>query len=204
MTRLPWDPAEIGSHEADLDEVADRLMRHASATSVGPAPDLAARVSAALDDERVPPWAWWQRVMGTGGFRGPARLMAAVAVVVAGVVGGLALGSVAELVQQGGTGTSPPIQATPSVTPSATPSPTPSPTLSPSPTTSPSPSERPSPVSSERLMTPMPEGSPRIETPEPSESDDPDEDNSGPGSGGDGSGNSGSGSGNSGPGGGGD
>ncbi|MCA1587330.1 MAG: RNA polymerase sigma factor [Chloroflexi bacterium] len=144
---------------------------------------LVARIQAALDDEPLPPAPWWQRIGGAGQWQAPVRLLAAAAVLVAGVIGGLALGEFAGQVQNSGSGSSPP----PLVSPSSTPSPTssPSPTLSPTPTASPSPTAV-SPVIPTQLPTAEP-----FETPEASESD-----SSGPGGG-----NSGPGGGNSGPGG---
>ena len=183
MTRQPWDPAEIGTHEADLDDVADRLTRHAANETGGPYGALVARIQAALDDEPLPAAAWWQRLGAGGRWQAPARLLAAATVLVAGVVGGLALGEFAGQVQNSGSGSSP----APLVSPSSTPSPTPSP----SPTSSPTPTASPSPTAVPPITTtPLPTVE-EFETPEPS-----DEDNSGPGGG-----NSGPGGGNSGPGG---
>ncbi|MGZ8475882.1 MAG: hypothetical protein ACXWWQ_06625 [Candidatus Limnocylindria bacterium] len=173
MSRLPWDPAEIGTHEEDLDGVADRLTRHAEAETGLPHGTLAARIQAALDDEPLPVGPWWRRTGPVSGWLGPARLIAAAAVLVLGVVGGLALGDFAGE-QNSGSGPSP----TPVVSPSATPSPTPSPSATP--TLSPTPS--PSPMSSARITTPPPTATEEAETPEPGEDSGG---NSGPGGGGD-------------------
>src|SRR3712207_6830685 len=100
MTRVPWDPAEIGSHDADLDQIAGRLDAYALELDVAPDPTLAARINAAVDTEPIPAGRWWQRGGGLAGWQGPARLMAAAVVLVAGVVGGLALGEFAGLLQQ--------------------------------------------------------------------------------------------------------
>jgi hypothetical protein len=182
MTRLPWDPAEIGTHDADLDDVAARLTRYADSTADAPPASLIGRIEAALDDEPIPAAPWW-RAGGLAAWGVPARILAAAAVLVLGIVTGLALGQLSGLVQDAGTGSSPaPVI---SDSPSPSPSPSPTPTPSPSPTASPTPS--PSPA------TPEPTAS-EDETPEPF---DDSGGNSGPGGGG-GSG------GNSGPGGGGD
>jgi len=169
MSRLPWDPAEIGTHEADLDGVADRLARHADAETGLPSPALVGRIQAALDDEPLPVAPWWRRIGAGGGWPAPARLMAAAAVLVAGVIGGLALGELAGQ-QNSGSGPSP----TPVLSPSATPSPTPSPSATPT--------LSPSPVSSTSITTPPPTATEEAETPEP---DDDSGGNSGPGGGGD-------------------
>jgi uncharacterized membrane protein YgcG len=195
MTRVPWDPAEIGSHDADLDALASRLEAYALEVGTAPDPSLAARINDAIDAEPIPGARWWQRGGGIAGRQAPVRLMAAAAVLVAGVVGGLALGEFAGVLDQSGAGSSPPAVTTPSPTPSPSASPSPSPTASPSP--SPSPSESASPVSSARLPVP-PVASDELETPDPD-----DVDNSGPGGGDDNSGSGGGGD-NSGPGGGGD
>lgn len=166
MSRLPWDPAEIGTHEADLDGVADRLSGHAAGETGIPPSGLVGRIQAALDDEPLPAAPWWQRVGGGGRWQAPVRLLAAAAVLVAGVMGGLALGEFAGQ-QNSGSGSSPSPIVSPSETPSPTPSPSPTPTLSPTPTVSPS----ASPVSSATLTTPPPTATEDPETPEPSESD---------------------------------
>jgi hypothetical protein len=184
MTRLPWDPAEIGTHEPDLDHVADRLTSHAAGADGGPYGALVARIQAALDDEPLPAAPWWQRLGAGGQWQAPGRLLAAAAVLVAGVIGGLALGEFAGQVENSGSGPSP--------APLVSPSSTPSPSSSPSPTSSPTPTVSPSPTAVPPVTTPLPTVEP-FETPEPGESD-----NSGPGGGG----NSGpGGGGNSGPGG---
>lgn len=186
MSRLPWDPAEIGLHDADLDDVAGTLDAYAAGTDAAPAPGLAARINAALDAEPIPPAHWWQRG-GLIGWQAPTRLLAAAAVVVIGVVGGLALGQFAELMQQGGTGSSPSPIVSPSPTPTTSPTPTPSPSATPTPTATPTQTPRPLPTPSDELETPDPN----------------DVDNSGPGGGGDDNSGSGGGGGdNSGPGGG--
>jgi hypothetical protein len=180
MSRLPWDPAEIGTHEADLDGVADRLTRHEAGETGIPPSALTIRIRAALDEEPLPAAPWWQRLGGTGGWRVPVRLLAAAAVLVAGVISGVALGEFAGQGQNSGSGATPPAVVSPSPTPSRSPtlSPTPSrsPTLSPTPTTSPSPTLSPSP-------SPLPTASDDAETPEPSGSDDSSGGNRGPGGG---------------------
>jgi hypothetical protein len=185
MTRLPWDPAEIGTHEDDLDHVADRLTRYAESASDAPSIGLVDRIQSALDDEPIPAAPWW-RGGGVTAWRAPVRMFAAAAVLVLGVVAGLALGQLSGLVQEGGTGSSP----APITSPSTSPSPTPSPTLSPSPSDSPSSSPSPSgsPVSSARLITPNPTASPDDDAAETPDPDDDSGGNSGPGGGGDNSG----------------
>lgn len=186
MTRVPWDPAEIGLHEADLDDVAGKLDAYALEVDAAPAPGLAPRIRAALDAEPVPPAHWWQRGALIG-WQAPTRLLASAAVVAIGVLGGLALGQLAELMQQGGTGSSPPPVVSPSSTPSESPTPTPSPSPTPTPTATPTQTPHPVPTPSDELETPDPD----------------DFDNSGPGGGsGDSSGSGGGGGDNSGPGGG--
>ncbi len=172
----PYDPAELGQHDPELDRVALELERQVAAMGGEPPMDLAGRIMAALDDEPMPAsrWAWLT------GLRGPARVLAAAAVVVVAITGALAIGSLIEQARQnvGGRPT-PVVLPSPSETPSPTPTPSPSPTLSPSPSLSESPAASPSPSDDDD-----------VETPEPSESDDDnsgpgggDDDNSGPGSG---------------------
>ena len=182
MSRVPWDPAEIGSHDPDLDEVAGELDAYALDVDSRPDPALAGRIHAALDAEPIPAAHWWQR----GGLLGPraARLLAAAVVVAVGVLGGLALGELADVMQQGGTGSSPSPIVSPSASPTETPSPSPSPTPTLSPTPSPTPTVAPAATPTDEIETPEPDG-----------------DNSGPGGGGN-SGPGGGGGDNSGPGGG--
>lgn len=190
MIRLPWDPDEIGAHDGRLDRVAERLSRYATEQGTAADPSLAHRIRAAIEAEPLPQGPWWRRLRGVAPLRGPARVLAAAVVVVAGVVGGMALGEFAQLIQRGGAGSTPPPAVT---TPSPRPSPTITPSASPSASPSPSPSADPAPA-----QPSVPEASPseELETPEPSEDD---EGNSGPGGGGDDGGNSGPGGGDDSP-----
>ena len=177
----PYDPAELGRHDPELDRVAFELERQTAAMGGEPPVDLAGRILSAIDDEPIPAsrWAW------LGEFRGPARVLAAAAVVVVAITGALAIGSLIEQARPDvGGPQSPAVLPSPFETPSPSLSASPSPTLSPTPTLTPSPTVSPSPSDDDD----------ESETPEPSESDD---DNSGPGGGGGGDDNSG-------PGGGGD
>lgn len=165
----PYDPAELGRHDPELDRVALELERQSAAMGGEPPMDLAGRIMTAIEDEPIPAsrWAW------LGGFRGPARLLAAAAVVVVAITGALAIGSLMQQAQPDvGGPLTPIILPSPSETPTPTPTASPSPSPSTTPTLSPSPSVSPSPSDDDD----------EIETPEPSESDD---DNSGPGGGGD-------------------
>jgi hypothetical protein len=189
----PYDPAELGRHDPELDRVALELERQTAAMSGEPPMDLAGRIMSAIEDEPIPAsrWAW------LGGFRRPARFLAAAAVVVVVITGALAIGSLIEQARPdvGGPPT-PAVLPSPSETPAPTPTASPSPSLAPTPTLTPSPTVSPSPSDDDD----------EIETPEPSESDD---DNSGPGGGDDddssgpGSGDDDDGDDSSGPGGGG-
>jgi hypothetical protein len=164
----PYDPAELGRHDSDLDGVAFELERHAASAGGEPPPDLAGRVMSAIGDEPIPSsrWAW------LGDNRGPVRLLAAAVVIVVAIAGALAIGSLIEQARPNVGG--PP---TPAVLPSPSETPAPTPTVSPSPSLSPTPTVTPPTVS------PSPsDDDDEVETPEPSESDD---DNSGPGGGGD-------------------
>jgi uncharacterized membrane protein YgcG len=192
MTHHPFDSDELGRVDPELDRVAERLERYAAEARAEPPLGLTGMIRSAVDLEPHP----------RGRFRallarwsGPARAMAAGAVVVLVVAGAIALGQLVELTrQQVGATPSPTVIPTPTAIP--TPSPTPTPTANPTPSPTPTPAVTHEPSFSEGLET---------ETPEPTESDG--SGNSGPG-GGDGSGNSGpgggGGSGNSGPGGGGE
>ena len=182
MSRHPYGPDELDREDASLDRVADRLERYATERRAEPPMDLGSRIMATIDDEPDPARGWWATLtLGLAAWRTPARALAIAAVLVAAVVGAIALGELAERARQDNIGSSPsPALLTPSATPTMTPTPTPSP--SPSPSASPSPTVAPSATASE--------DDDEVETPEPSESD-----NSGPGGGG--------GSDNSGPGGGG-
>lgn len=183
MTRHPYGPDELDRDDAALDRVAERLESYAARRSAEPPVDLATRIMATIDDEPAPRAGWWAGASaGLRAWRAPARALAVTAMLVAAVVGAIAIGELAERARQENVGSSP--SAVPS-TPS--PSPTPTATPSPSPTPTPSPSLVPSPSASD---------DDEFETPEPSESDDSGSDNSGSGSGG--SDNSGPGSDNSG------
>lgn len=187
MSRYPFDRVELGSTDADLDHVARELERYAAEQGEPASLDLVARINAAIAAEPEPRGRWWT-VLGAAlrPWRGPARVLAVVGVLVAAVMGAIAVGTLAERARDDNLGTSP--LPVPSLTPSPTPSisPSPSPAITPSPSPSPTPSPTPQPTASD---------DDEPETPEPSESDD----SSGPGGGGDDSG----GGGNSGPGGGG-
>jgi hypothetical protein len=180
----PYDPAELGRHDPELDRIAQELERQAAAMGGEPPLDLTGRILSAIDDEPMPSSRWSWLI----GLRGPARLLAAAAVVVVAITGALAIGSLIDQARQnvGGEPT-PVVLPSPSDTPSPTPSPSNSPSESPSP--SPSPTETPSVAPT---VQPTPSDDDEVETPEPSESDD---DNSGPGGGGGGDDNSGPGGG---------
>jgi hypothetical protein len=194
MTHHPFDSDELGRVDPELDRVAERLERYAAEARAEPPLGLTGMIRSAVDLEPHP----------RGRFRallarwsGPARAMAAGAVVVLVVAGAIALGQLVELTrQQVGATPSPTVIPTPTAIPTPSPTPRPTPTASPTPSPTSTPAATHEPSFSEGFET---------ETPQPTGSDG--SDNSGPG-GGDGSGNSGSGggdgSGNSGPGGGGE
>jgi len=187
----PYDPHELDRLDPELDRVARQLEEHAAEARGEPPLDLAQRIWAAIEDEPAPTsrWGWLT------GWRGPARWLAAAAVVVAAVTGTIAIGSLIDRARPDVGGPPTPIVVpSPSESPSLETSPSPSASPSPTMTPAPSPSATPSTVAQ---PTPSDDDD-EIETPEPSESDD---DNSGPGGGG--GDNSGPGGGdNSGPGGG--
>jgi hypothetical protein len=179
MTRHPYGPDELDREDATLDRVAERLESYASRRSAEPPADLAARIMATIDDEPAPRAGWWASVSaGLRAWRAAARALAVTAILVAAVVGAVAIGELAERVRQENVGSSP------GLVPS---SPSPSPTLTPTPSPSPSPSLSPSPSP---VPSPSASDDDEVETPEPSGSDDSGSDDSGSGSG-----NSGSGSG---------
>jgi hypothetical protein len=190
MTRNPFDPTELGTDDTSLESIARELEDYAAASADAPPPALSSRIRDAIDAEPV---GWWASVStALVPFRTPARLLAAAAVVVAAIVGAMALGDLADRARQNVGSSPPPILTTPS----------PSSTISPSPSVSPSPSTTPT-TSPTHTPSPSPTGSDdddEIETPEPAESDD---DNSGPGGGDDDNSGPGGGGDNSGPGGGG-
>lgn len=190
MTSHRYDPSELDRVDPSLDEVAGRLERYAAATPAVMSSDLAARIQAAVDAEPGPiisPWAAFLR-----GMRGPARLVAAAAVLVLAVLGALAVGELTDLVRPDVGSTPPPsvvLPATrppsPSPEPSRSPSPTASQNASPSPSPSPSPTPRltPAPTPTPRpALTPRPATPPAtpaatasdddLDTPKPSSSDD--------------------------------
>lgn len=187
----PFEPGvDLDRRDPSLDEVASRLESYTAATGGEPPVDLASRISAAIDDEPEPAgrWAW----LGT--WTAPMRAVAAVAILVAIVVGTLAVGTLIDSARRN-VGTSPP-PALPSVSESPSPVPSPTPTASPSPSPSVAPSSTGS-ATPRPTVTPVPspgddDDDDEIETPEPSESD---HDNSGPGGGGGSGSGSGSGSG---------
>lgn len=166
----PYDPSELGRHDPDVDRIARELEQQAAAMGGEPPMDLTGRILSAIEQEPIPRsrWAW------LGGLRGPARLLAAAAVVVVSITGALAIGSLIEQARQDVGGPPTPV-VLPS--PSETPSPSPSPSASPSGSPSPSPSATSTPT----LRATPSDDDDEVETPEPSESDD---DNSGPGGGG--------------------
>jgi len=186
MSRYPFDSAELGRHDADMDRVAAMLEGYASDMGEPPI-DLAVRIRAALDDEPIPATGWWASLLATlAGWQGPLRLVVATAVLAIAVVGAVVLGDLADRARES-TGSSPPPSQTmlPSPTPSPTPTPTPTPTPSPTPTLSPSPSSSASEAADPSASE---DDADEVETPEPSESDDDNSgsgggDNSGPGGG---------------------
>lgn len=183
MTRHPFDSGELGRSDQEMDRIGAGLERYASDAGNEPPIDLAARIRATLDHEPIPSSGLWASVLAAlAGLHGPARLVMATAVLLAAMLGAVAIGDLVDSARRD-TGSSPePSEVvaptpTPTPTPSPTPSPTPTPTLSPTPTPSPSPSES--------------DDDDEGETPEPNESDDDNSgpgggDNSGPGSGDDG------------------
>ncbi|MGH2357683.1 MAG: hypothetical protein ACRDGJ_06670 [Candidatus Limnocylindria bacterium] len=183
MTRLPFDPAELGTDDSALQPVADALERYADQTSGLPPSDLAARIRGAIGAEPVPGGGWlaallppagrsWGRGLGFAAV----GLVAASAVVVA-IVGGQLM----DAYREANTGSS----ASPVPTSSPSPSLTPSPTLSPSPTPMPSESESPSPSTSPSASPEATDEATPFALPSPSESEDEGggADHSGPGSG---------------------
>lgn len=169
----PYDPAELGRHDTALDDVARELERQAAVMAGEPPLELTGRILTAIDEEPMPTsrWAW------LSSLRGPARLVAAAAIMVVAVTGAIAIGSLIDAARPDVGG-----EPTPVVIPS--PSMTASPSESPSPVPSPSESAVPSATPSaspEPTIRPTPSDDDELETPEPSESDD---DNSGPGGGG--------------------
>jgi hypothetical protein len=168
----PYDPGELGRHDPELDRIANELEREATAMGGEPPVGLTGRILTAIDQEPMPAarWAWLTNL------RGPARMVAAAAVVLVAITGALAIGSLINGLRPDVGGPPTPV-VLPS--PSATPSPSPSPTIDPSV----SPSGSPSPTATPIVQpTPSDDDDDEVETPEPSESDD---DNSGPGGGGD-------------------
>jgi hypothetical protein len=183
----PYDPGELGVHDPELDRIAHELEREATAIGGEPPLSLTGRILTAIDQEPMPAarWAW------LANLRGPARMLAAAAVVVVAITGALAIGSLINgLGPDVGGPPTPVVLPSPSASPSpsATPSPSPSPTIAPSVSASGSPSPTATPV----VQATPSDDDDEVETPEPSESDD---DNSGPGGGGGGDDNSGPGGG---------
>jgi hypothetical protein len=177
MTRHPFDPAELGSDDPALQRVAERLESYASGLDGEPSPALTARILAAAEAEA--PRGGLAAILVA--LRRPARALAAAAIVVAAVMGGLAFSQLVD--RPPDVGASPVASPAPSATPTASPSPSPSAIIAPSP--SPTLRPTPTPVATNPptpATTPVPTASDddEIETPEPSESDD---DNSGPGGG---------------------
>lgn len=164
MSRYPYGHDELDRGDESLDEVARRLERYADERRANPPMDLATRIRATIADEPDPALGWWA---GLAAWRAPAQALAAAAVIVAAVMGAMALGQLADRARQDDVGSSP----IPSLLVSPSPSPTPTPSPSASASSTPSVSPSPSPTASDD------DG--EVETPEPSESD-----NSGPGGGG--------------------
>jgi hypothetical protein len=170
----PYDPAELGRHDPELDRIAQELERQVAAMGGEPPLDLTGRILSAIDDEPMPSsrWSW------LSGLRGPARFLAAASVLVVAITGALAIGSLIDQARQNVGGDPTPV-VLPS--PSETPAPSPSRSLTPSPSASASPSPTASPTVAPTTQPTASDDDDEVETPEPSESDD---DNSGPGGGG--------------------
>src|SRR5215210_3937140 len=163
MTRAPYGPDELDRVEPELDRVAEALEQFAADESETPPIGLAHRIVAAVDDEPEPVPGWWARLGASlVPWRGVARGLAAAAVVVAAIAGGLAVAELADRDAGPYVGTSP----SPAVVVSPSPSPWPSPSASPSasPSPSPSPSRTVAPSASESDDA-------AVETAEPSGSD---------------------------------
>ena len=203
MTRQhPFDPSELDRPTDDVTPIARELEALASAGSVAPPPDLAARVQDRIAAEPDRAGGWLAGLFG-GGLR--TNMFATAAVAVVAIVGAIALGQLAATVRQLDVGSTPspslqlpsPLQ-TPIVTP--TPSVTPSASPSGSPSASPTSSPEPSPSATDEVETPEPSeddddsgrgrgrgrGGDEDETPEPSDDDSGSGsgDSSGPGGGG--------------------
>jgi len=191
VTRNHFDPSELDRTHPELERVAERLEAHAADADQPIAPDLVARIQAAVDAEPDAAPGWLATLASAlGPWRRPAAVLAAGAIVVAIAVGSLAVGDLFERMRN--LGASPP----PSVTVTPSPSPSPSPTASPTPSTVPSPADSATPTpSSTPTVAPPPSVAPspsptssddhEFETPEmetPRQSDDSGG-NSGPGSG---------------------
>ncbi|MEA2651773.1 MAG: hypothetical protein QOI85_1494 [Chloroflexota bacterium] len=187
MTRHPFDSGELGRNDPEIDRLGEGLERYATDVDGEPPVDLASRIRAALDDERVPAGGWWRSLLAAfAPWHGPARLALGGAVVAVAVIGALALGDLADRARNNtGSTPSPSVIVSPSPTPTLTRSPTPTP--SPTPTLTPS----PTPIATQ-LPTPLPTPLPTddhggdSETPSPTGSDNsgPGGGNSGPGGGG--------------------
>ena len=170
----PYDPAELGRHDPELDRIAEELERHVAAMGGEPPLDLTGRILSAIDDEPMPTSRWSWLI----GLRGPARLLAAAAVVVVAITGALAIGSLIDQARQNVGGEPTPVLLP---SPSETLAPSPSPSASPSASPSLSPSPTPTPSVTPTVQATPSDDDDEVETPEPSESDN---DNSGPGGGG--------------------
>jgi len=167
MTRHHYDPSELDRSDPQLDDIATELERYAAATSGEPPAGLAGSIMRAIDAEPAPRtgiaalvagWAW------------PARSLAAVAVLTAAIVSGLALGGLLGQAQPD-VGASP----IPSLGPSQPAPPSPSPSASEPPMT-PSSSPRSTPSSSIAPATPTAAPTARPATPAPTATDDDDDD----------------------------
>jgi hypothetical protein len=175
MTRHPFDSGELGRDDPEMDRIGEELERYAATTGGEPPIGLATRIREAIDDEPLPASGWWASTLAfLAPLRGPARVVLAAAVVVAAVMGGIALGELADRATIDAGSQPPSVVETPIPTP--TPTPTPTPILTPS--------ASPSPAATDDEDD--------VETPEPTETDDSSGpgggDNSGPGGGGDNSG----------------
>lgn len=184
MTRHPFDPSELDRVDPTLDRTAERLERYASETDTSVPAGMVGRIQAAIDDEPAPRQGWWATLLSGGAWRRPATALAAVAVILAVVVGAVALGDLFEGLRNVGASPSPVVS--PSETPSPSPTPTPSSTPSPTPTPTAVPTVTPTPIptiSPPTTVAPTPSDDDGPETPEPSDDSD-DSDTSGPGGGG--------------------
>ena len=59
MSLHPFDSGELGRTDPEMDRIGSQLERYASEVGDEPPVDLAARISATLDDEPIPAVGWW-------------------------------------------------------------------------------------------------------------------------------------------------